>query len=143
MASTLHQDVTPSPVLSHRPPEVMALCLDGEEHFIEMPLIAWLRAPAPPSIGVLLPPRAAPRADGLVGHEHPPDEQEVLDLAGAEAEPVVRPDAMTDELDREAVVLVAVGRGERIHAASRPHGKGSQQVDKARCIHACLPRSSA
>jgi hypothetical protein len=47
---------------------------------------------------------------GNVGHTHPPCEQELFDITVAEAEPEIEPDAMTDHLSQEAVVLVRVRR---------------------------------
>jgi hypothetical protein len=53
----------------------------------------------------------APFANSFIGHEHATDEQEFLHIAIAEAEPVVQPDTMADDLDREAVMLIAVSWG--------------------------------
>ena len=54
-----------------------------------MPLVARTGTPPPECIGILLAELVAPLADGFVGHEDPLDEQQLLDIAVAEAEAVV------------------------------------------------------
>jgi hypothetical protein len=51
-----------------------------------------------------------PAPCGNVDHTHPTCEQELFDITVAEAEPEIEPDAMTDHLSQEAVVLVRVRR---------------------------------
>jgi hypothetical protein len=43
----LHQDVEDIPLLVNSSPEVMAMAIHREKHFIQMPRVAWLRAPVP------------------------------------------------------------------------------------------------
>jgi hypothetical protein len=47
----------------------------------------------------------------FVRHEYTTREQQFLDVAVAEAEPVIQPDTMADALDRGAMILLAVGWG--------------------------------
>jgi hypothetical protein len=54
--------------LIDRPPQIVAFAVDTEKDFIEVPLISRLRPLALELIGILLPKRAAPLADGFVGH---------------------------------------------------------------------------
>src|SRR5262245_17115569 len=44
---TLHQDIEDVVVLIHRTPQVMALPVDGQKDFIQVPFVPRLRAPAP------------------------------------------------------------------------------------------------
>jgi hypothetical protein len=45
--AALHQDVEDIPLLVKSSPEVMVITIHREKHFIQMPLVAWLRAPVP------------------------------------------------------------------------------------------------
>jgi len=76
-----------------------------------MPRVAWSRAATAHLVGIRLPKLPAPRADRFVRHEYTTREQQFLDVAVAEAEPVIQPDTMADALDRGAMILLAVGWG--------------------------------
>ena len=65
-------------VLIHRPPEIMALTLNGEEHLIQMPLIPWLGTSALQLIGIVLPKLPTPLTDGFMGHGNATLEEEFL-----------------------------------------------------------------
>jgi hypothetical protein len=71
-------------------------------------------------IGVLLTELAAPLADGFVGHHNPARKEQFFDVPIAQAEAEVQPDAVADDLGREAVMLVAVGRW-CVHVTSIAH----------------------
>ena len=106
--SALHQDIQHIPILIPRSPEVVAFAIDREENFIEMPRVTRLRASASERIGRGLADFPAPLADRLIGDDDPAGEQRFFDIAIAEAEPAIEPDRVADDLDREAVVLIAV-----------------------------------
>ena len=106
VATTLHQDIEDVPVLIHGAPEVVPLAIDGEEDFIQMPFVAGSGTPAPELIGIGLPELPAPFADGFIGHDDPTGEQQLFDVAIAEAEAEIEPHRMADDLGREPVVLV-------------------------------------
>jgi hypothetical protein len=72
------------------------------EELLRGPLVP----PATELIRVLLPKLAAPLADGLIRDDDPTAEQQLFDVPIAEAEAVIQPYAMTDDLGREAVVCV-------------------------------------
>jgi hypothetical protein len=84
--------------------------IDGEEHLIRVPRIAWPGVPPTQLMGIRLPELQTPHPDSFVGHDDPSGEQPLLDIAVAETEAEVQPDAMADDLGREAVVLVMVSR---------------------------------
>src|SRR5690349_10403527 len=67
----------------------MALTVDRQKHFIQMPCIARLRATATQPIGIILPKLPAPFADGFVGHGDPTFEQEFLHVAIAQGEAII------------------------------------------------------
>jgi hypothetical protein len=69
-------------------------------------------------VGVVLPRLTTPLADGLVGHDNAPFEQQFLDVTVREAEAVVEPDRVADELTWEAVTFVRIGRGRGSYSSS-------------------------
>jgi hypothetical protein len=71
-----------------------------------MPLISGARTPASKLIGIRLAELSAPLANGLIGHDHATGEQHLFDIPITEAKAEVQPDAMTDDLSREAVVFI-------------------------------------
>src|SRR5262245_1623241 len=64
---TLHQDVEHVIVLIDGAPQVMAFTIDGQEDFIEVPLVPWLGASTLQLIRVVLSKLQTPLADGLMG----------------------------------------------------------------------------
>jgi hypothetical protein len=52
IAPGLHQDVQHVSLLIHRPPEVLVLAVDADDHLVEIPLVAGLRFPTPQPVGV-------------------------------------------------------------------------------------------
>jgi hypothetical protein len=53
----LHQNIQHSPVLIHRPPEVVRFAVDRDEDLIQMPFVAGLRTAPPELVRVWLPER--------------------------------------------------------------------------------------
>jgi hypothetical protein len=86
----------------------MPFTMDREEDLIEIPLVAGSGTPAPELIGIGLSELQTPLPNGLVGHENPTGEQELLHIAIAQTKAEVEPDAMADDLCRETVVLIVV-----------------------------------
>jgi hypothetical protein len=113
--STLHQDIEYIVVLIHRPPQVMPHAVDGQKHPVEVSCVARSGLSMPQLIGILLPELAAPLADGFVGHVDATCDQELLHVTVAQGESIVEPDAVADDLDGKAVVVVASVGGGREH----------------------------
>src|SRR5262249_8857857 len=105
----LHEDIQHVIVLVDSAPEVMALPVDGQEHLVEVPFVAWLGAATLQPIRIILPKLQTPLADGLVGHVDAALEQEFLYITVAQREAIVEPDPVTDDFTGKAVVLIAVG----------------------------------
>ncbi len=87
--------------------EIVLLTLDGYEELIQVPRItqATLSPLEPASIlGTEL---LAPLSDGLVGDHDPPLCKEILDIPETQAEAVVEPDSVADDLRRKSVSVVA------------------------------------
>jgi hypothetical protein len=110
------------------------LAIDREEDFIQMPCVAGSGTPALELIGIGLPELQTLLPNGFIRDEDPTGEQQLLDIAIAEAETEIQPHRMTDDLDREAVILVGVDRW-CVHAPSMAHQvnarQAAQQVDNA------------
>jgi hypothetical protein len=87
--------------LIHGSPEI-------EERLIQMPLVPRPRPPARELSGIWLAKLAIPLTNSFVGYYDPTRKGQFFDIAVAQAEAKVEPDAMADDLGREAVVLVAV-----------------------------------
>ena len=71
---------------------------------VAQPPLAMLEIPC--VLGSELP---TPLPYGLVGDDDSPLRQEFLDVAEAEAEPVVQPDAVTDDPRRKPIATIVVG----------------------------------
>ena len=109
----LPQNIEDVVILIDGPPQVMALTVNCEEYFIQMPFIPELRATAPQAIGIILPKLPTPLTDGFMGHSNTTLEQELLHVAVAQGETIVKPDSVADDFTGKAVVLVARGGGQR------------------------------
>ena len=96
-------------ILIDRPPPVMPLARDRQEHLIQRPRIPGLGAAVPSRIGIVLAKFPAPLPDRLVGDDDSPGEHQLFDIAVAGAEPEGEPDAVTDDLGRKSMRLVRVG----------------------------------
>src|SRR5690348_17632275 len=98
----LHQNVEHDAVLIDRTPEIVPL-VDPEKHLVEMPVIARSRPPSAQLIGEAPAELQAPTADALVGDEHASFGQQQLNIPQAQAEYMIQPHSMGDDLGWEAV----------------------------------------
>ena len=87
----------------------MLHALDPDEHLVQVPFVSGSRPSAAQAVGKALAEFLAPAPDGLIGDDNAPLGQEQLDITQAEAEHVVQPDSMADDLGREAMAVVRVG----------------------------------
>jgi hypothetical protein len=94
----------------------VALAVDGQKHFVEVPRVARPRAVTTELIGLRWPTLPAPRADGFIGDQHATDKEELFDVPVAEAEAVVQPDAVTDNFGGKTMMFVALRSSGRGHA---------------------------
>ena len=106
IALLLHQDVQHDPMLIDRTPEIVLHTVQAEKHLIQMPRIAWPRPASMQPPGKVSTELAAPEADALVGDHHAPFSQDQFDVAQAEAEQMIQPYSMADDLAREAVAVI-------------------------------------
>ena len=107
IAARLEQDVDHVAVLVNRTPEIVLLTPDVHEEFIQVPRIAQATlSPLEPTriLGTELP---TPLSDGFLGNQDPPLCQEIFDITEAQAEAVVEPDGVADDLRGKSVSVVA------------------------------------
>jgi hypothetical protein len=95
--------------LIYGPPKIVPPRIDGEEHLIKVPFVAWLRPSVSELIAVLLAKFPAPLADSLIRHDDASCKEQLFDVSIAEAKTEIQPDAVADDLRREAIVLITVG----------------------------------
>ena len=126
----LYKNIEDIALLVHRPPQIVAGASDREEHLVQVPLVAGFGASMPESIGIPLTELAAPFADGFVGHHDPTGEQQLFDIAVAQAETKVQPDTVSDNFRRKPVAFIRIGRRERIHVATMPHKRRAGQLGR-------------
>ena len=103
----MDEDVENVAVFVHGAPQVLLLPLDVHEQLVEMPRIplSTARAAQPPRIDGTESP--TPLADSFVGDGDAALGEQILHIPEAEAEAVVEPDGVTDNVGREAVAVIA------------------------------------
>jgi hypothetical protein len=106
VSPALHQDIEHAPILIDRPPEIVPLTMNGEKHFIQMPLVTRLRPTTTQLIGILLAEFPAPLPDRFIRYNDTAGKQEFLYIAVAQAETEIEPNRVADDLGRKAVVLI-------------------------------------
>ena len=109
IAPILNKDVEDNAVLIDGTPEIVLHPLDPDEHFIHVPLVPGSWPAAAHAIGETLAEFLAPAPHCLIGDHDAPLSQEQLDVTQAEAEHVIQPYSMADELGRKAMAVMRVG----------------------------------
>ena len=105
--SWLHEDVDHVAILVDGAPKILTLALDPHEELVEVPRVAQPAFSTPQPAGVLATELPAPLTDGFVGDRNPALRQQILHVAKAQAEPVVQPDGVADDLWWKPVAPVA------------------------------------
>ena len=101
-----HQDIEDVVVLVHRPPQIMTLTADGDEHFVHVPDVAEPALSPPQSTSIRWSKLSAPGSNGFVGYGDAALSEQILDIAKPQSEPMVQPDGMGDDLGWKAVVSI-------------------------------------
>ena len=78
---------------------------------IPMPLITRPRTPASQLMRIRLPEFPTPLAKRFGGDDNTADEQEFFHIAMAERKTAIPPDGVADDLPREAMMFIEIGRG--------------------------------
>jgi hypothetical protein len=125
VAAFLNQDVEHHAILIHGAPKIVLHTLDPDEHLVQVPLIPRPLPSVAQAVGKALAEFLAPPPHRLIGDGNTTLGQEQLDISQAEAEHIVQPDGMTDDLGGEAMTVVRVGLW--LHAATVAHGRLARQ----------------
>ena len=103
----LHEDVQDVTVLVHCAPQILLATLDRDEHLVEIPGVSHPTAPAPQLPGVDRTEPLAPLPNRLVGDRYASLRKEIFSIAEAEAESIVEPDRVADDVGRESLSVIA------------------------------------
>ena len=109
IAFLLHQDVQHDTVLIHHMPKVMQHAADPDENPIQMPGVSGPRAAAAQPFGKLGAELLAPVSDAFVSDHHAALGQDQLDVAQTEAEHVIQPHGVADDLSWKAMAVARTG----------------------------------
>ena len=118
ISTRLDEDVDRVAVLVDSPPEIVPFTADGDEELVQVPGVAHATSSPGEVAGVHRAELATPLPDGLVGDDDPAFGEEIFDVSEAEAEAVVQPDCVADDLGWESVSAVARRIG--FHRVSLP-----------------------
>jgi hypothetical protein len=120
LSSALPEDIEDVAGLLHGAPAIMARCVHGEEHLIQMPLVAWPGTLASEWLGILRAELAAPLPERFGGDAHATDAQEFFYITGAERKAAIQPDRRADDGTRASRRCVRIRRGCGRHGRSTP-----------------------
>ena len=112
----MDKDIQRNAILIDSTLEIMLHALDLDENLIKMPLISGPWPTTSQTIGKIRTELLAPALYRLVGDIDATLSQDQLNIPQAEAERVVQPDGMADDLGGEPTTIVRVGW--RLHHAS-------------------------
>ena len=129
IAPALHQDVEDVPFLIDCSPQIMNLAANADEHFIQMPFVARLRPTALQGRREHPAEAQTPFADAFVTDHDAARGQDQLDIAQAQAEAVIEPDRVLDDLSRKAKATIRVQR--QVHDLKAAMAGRSRQPDNA------------
>ena len=105
----LNENVEEDTILINGAPKVVLDALNPDEHLIHVPLVSWPRPAPAHAAGEGMTELPAPAPHGLVGNRHAPFSEKQLDVAETEAEYMIQPHSVADDVGREAVAVVRVG----------------------------------
>jgi hypothetical protein len=86
----------------------MLHALNPDEHFIHVPLVPWPWSAASQAVGKTRAELLASPSHCLVGDDNAALGQDQLNIPQAEAEPIVQPDCVADNLGGEPRVLALI-----------------------------------
>jgi hypothetical protein len=126
----LYEDIEHVAILVDRPPQIMALSVNGEEDFIQMPFVPRSGLSATSRMRIGLAKLAAPVPHGFVRQGDATCRPQLLDIAIAEGKAVVQPHAVADDLRRESVTLVWIAGRWWVHPVRMPHCAETAQATR-------------
>jgi hypothetical protein len=99
-----------SPSLIHGAPQILVLAVDSNEHLIQVPMVAQPSLASAQFASIGGTEFLRPLPDRLIGHDDPPLGEKILDLSEAQAEAMVSPDRLADDLGRKPIAPVTRSR---------------------------------
>jgi hypothetical protein len=105
----LNEDVEHNAILIDGTPEIALHASDSDEDLVHVPLVPWPRPAAAQAVSETRAEFLAPASYRLVGDHDAGLSQEQLNVPQAEAEHVVEPDGVADDLGWEPIAAVGVG----------------------------------
>jgi hypothetical protein len=106
----LHQNVKHDAVLIDGAPEIMLFTVDPNEDLVQVPFVAGPRSTPTKTVRETRAKLQTPPPDTLVGDKDAALRQEQLDISKAQAEYVVEPDRVADQLGRKTMAIMWVWR---------------------------------
>jgi hypothetical protein len=107
IATVLHENIKAIAVLIDGTPEVVALSLNRNKDFVDMPGVAETSLSLFEFSGIVRPKLLTPLPNRFICDGDPTFGKEFFDFTKAEAEPMVEPDGVTDNFRGKAMTLVA------------------------------------
>ncbi len=107
IAPTLYQNIKAIAVLIDGTPQIVALPLNGDKDFVDMPGVAYAALQFFEFSSIVGPKLLTPLTNGFIRDGDASFGEEFFDFAKAEAEPMVEPNRMTDNFRGKPVTLVA------------------------------------
>jgi hypothetical protein len=126
IAPGLNEDVEDNTILIDGAPEIMLHALNPDDDFVDVPFVAWSRPAASQAIGEIRGKFLTPAGHRLVGDDNATLSQEQLNISQAEAEHVVQPHGVADDLGGEPMAIAGIGS--RLHATSFTHFQAAYQI---------------
>jgi hypothetical protein len=100
--------------------------LDPDKHLVHVPFVAWSRPASSRAVGETRREFLAPASHRLVGDDEATLSEDQLNIPQAQAEHVLQPDRVADDLGGEPMAVVRVRW--RLHAASLVRLQGACQT---------------
>jgi hypothetical protein len=107
----LNEDVEHDAVLIHGTPKIVLHALDPDKHLVHVPLVSRPWSAASQAARECLAELLAPLTNRLMGDNDATFSLQQLNISQAEAEHVIQPDRVADDLGRKAVAVVRIGGG--------------------------------
>ena len=109
IAPGLNEDIEHNAILIDGAPEIMLHALDADEDLVHVPLVARSWPAASQAVGESSGELLAPAPHRFVGDDDATFSQDQLDITQTEAEHVVQPDSVADDLSRKPMTVMRVG----------------------------------
>lgn len=116
VATVLDEDIEDVTVRITCPPQVVRVPVDFQKNVVHEPLVSWAGTATPKLIGIGLPEPQTSWSYRFIRYHHATLSKQLLNGAVAQRKPVIQPDRVPDDLDREPEAFIGWNR-RGIHAA--------------------------